>query len=106
MNKNREEEQEQKDTADWAEDLASYAAENHARIKKIKLGKLVSVQDEPRSPNPWRNENGVLAPTIVEDEVYDYLVTDKEGDTLLTIQSTRNIRSFFSKKRPDKPTTL
>ena len=93
------------DTADWAEDLASYAAENKGRISKIKLGVLRVIEDEPRS-KVWRNEAGVAAPEFIDEEVFDYCVVDRDGKTLLSIQSSKNIKTFFHKKRVDKPTAL
>lgn len=105
MKKASEQKQEIEDTADWAEDLASYAAENKGRIKKEKLGTLRVIQDEPRS-KVWRNKEGVAAPEFIDEEVFDYHVLDRDGNTLLSIQSSKNIKTFFHKKRVDKPTTL
>lgn len=103
--KNKEHKQEVDDTADWAEDLAQYAAENKARIRKTKLGTLRVIQDEPRS-KVWRNEAGVAAPEFIDEDVFDYHVLDRDGNILLSVQSSKNIKTFFHKKRVDKPTTL
>lgn len=105
MNKNKEQKQEIEDTADWAEDLASYAAENKGRIKKEKLGTLRVIQDEPRS-KVWRNEAGVAAPEFIDEEVFDYHVIGRDGEVLLSVRSAKNIKTFFHKKRVDKPTAL
>lgn len=77
------------DSADWAEDFAFYTAENKGRIKKTKLQVKEGVSTLPLKKT---NDTGEATGW------FSYDVLDRKGSKILTIESARDIKTFFSKK--------